>query len=337
VRYGRFGARKWWPWRWIRHGLQTVQIIQALRKIPARAYHAHDLPALILISVVRGRRRNPPALVYDTHELFLFMSPRHSRLSNVWHRLTRPAFMRLERYLCRRADAVITVCEAIARLLAMWYDIPRPVTIWNALDPVDADSETPPDLPDVRDLTGERRRIVHTGRITNRGRCLTELVEALARLPDDVVLVFVGAKQDAQPELEGHIRRLKLEGRVVFVPPVAPERVSIMIRPADVAAVLMRPDSMNMRAALPAKFFEAVAAGVPVVTSNRFTLAQVVQRWQIGQTCDPTDPASIAAALGDVLGRQAFYREKMVAAQHDINWQTQAEKLCAIYRQVLHE
>ncbi len=28
VSYGRFGAQKWWPWRWIRHGLQAGQIIR---------------------------------------------------------------------------------------------------------------------------------------------------------------------------------------------------------------------------------------------------------------------------------------------------------------------
>ncbi len=339
VSYGRFGAQKWWPWRWVRHGLQAGQIIRVLRNIPTRAYHAHDLPALILVSVVRSLWRDPPALIYDSHELFLFMSPYKSRLFNLWHRLTRPLFMRLERYLIRRTDAVLTVCEAIARLLARWYSIPRPVVIWNALDPVDGDSSAWLDLPDLHSITGGRRCIVHTGRITNRGRCLTELVEALAWLPEDVALVFLGAPHDANAELSQQIERLKLDERVIFVQPVAPEQVPAVIRSADVAAVLMRPDSLNMRAALPAKFFEAVAAGVPVVTSNRFTLAQIVQRWQLGQACEPTDPQSIAAALAEVLApeRQVFCRGQVAAVQKIINWQTEAAKLCAVYRRVLHE
>jgi glycosyltransferase involved in cell wall biosynthesis len=112
-----------------------------------------------------------------------------------------------------------------------------------------------------------------------------------------------------------------------------------VIRSADVAAVLMRPDSLNIRASLPGKFYESVAAGVPVVASNSLALARIVERWQLGQTCEPTDPTSIAAALSDVLSseRQAYYREHVVAAQQFINWQTEAAKLCAVYRQVLHE
>jgi glycogen(starch) synthase len=336
MNYRRFGAQKWWPWRWIRHGLQAGQIVWVLRKIPARAYHAHDLPALTLVSLVRGLQRNPPALVYDSHELFLFTSPYKSRLFNRWHWLTRPAFMRLEGYLTRQTDAVITVCEAIARLLARWYGIKRPDVIRNALDPVNAASS--PDLPDLHDITGGRRCIVHTGRITNRGRCLTELVEALALLPADVALVFLGTVEDAKPELDRQIERLKLNGRVFFVPPVAPEQVSLVIRSADAAAVLMRPDSLNMRAALPAKFFEAIAAGVPVVASAQYTLARVVHAFELGECC-ATDPQSIAAAFTRVLDpeRQQYYRGRIAAAQQVLNWQTEAVKLCAIYQRVLHE
>jgi glycogen(starch) synthase len=336
VNYGRFGAQKWWPWRWIRHGLQAGQIVWVLRKIPSRAYHAHDLPALILVSLVRGLQRNPRALVYDSHELFLFMSPDRSRWSNRWHRLTCPAFMGLEGYLTRRADAVITVCEAIARLLPRWYGITRPAVIRNALDPVDTAAS--PDLPDLHNITGGRRCIVHTGRITNRGRCLTELVEALALLPADVTLVFWGTLDDAKPELDRQIERLRVDGRIFFVPPVAPEQVSLAIRSADAAAVLMRPDSLNMRAALPAKFFEAIAAGVPVVTSAQYTLARVVRAFELGECC-ATDPRSIAAAFARVLDpeRQQYYRGRIAAAQQVLNWQTEAARLCAIYQRVLHE
>jgi glycosyltransferase involved in cell wall biosynthesis len=336
VRYRRFGARLWRPWRWIRHGAQAWQIIQTLRRIPTRAYHAHDLPALILLSLARAGRRESAGLVYDSHELYLFKTPYPSRTVEAWHWLTRPAFMRLERYLIRRTDAVITVCEAIARLLATWYDIPRPVVVRNALEPASESSSAPVDL---RQVAGGRRCVVHTGRVTNRGRCVTELVEALALLPEDVVLVFLGEAQGEERELVQRAERLNIGERIIFVPPVQPEQVPAVIRSADAAAVLMRPDSFNMRAALPVKFFEAVAAGVPVVTSNRFTLARLVRQHDLGRTCEPTDPASIAAALRDVLApeRQVFYREHVIAARQAINWQAEAAKLCAVYRRVLHE
>jgi glycosyltransferase involved in cell wall biosynthesis len=342
VNYGRFGGQKWWPWRWIRHGLQAGQIIGVLRTIPTRAYHAHDLPALILVSLVRGLQRSPVALIYDSHELFLFMSPYRSRLFNLWHRLTRPAFMRVEKHLIRQADAVITLGESKARFLARWYGIPRPILVRNVIDPVD---ETAPAPVDLRDITGGRRFIVHTGIITQRRRCLAELVEALGYLPEDVALVFLGeaegaAQTDAR-ELSRLAERLKVRERVLFVPPVAPEQVPVTIQPALAAAVLLRSDPRqadywNVRTSLPTKFFEAIAAGVPVVASRQYTLARLVREYEVGECC-ATDPKSIAAAFDHVLDpeQQAYYRSRIAAAQQVLNWKTEAAGLDIVYRGVL--
>ncbi len=389
VSYGRFGAQTWWPWRWIRHGLQAGQIIRVLRNIPTRAYHAHDLPALILVSFVRGvvrkapqkikdepqrtqraqrffrgkkdepqRRRGRggssgeiergtelyPALIYDSHELFLFMSPYKSRLFNLWHRLTRPVFMRLERYLCRRADAVITLGESKARFLARWYRIPCPVLVRNVIDPVNEAERAPVDL---REITGGRRFIVHTGIITQRRRCLGELVEALKYMPEDVVLVLLGVSEGtAQAEARELLQwteRLQIIDRVFFVPPVLPEQVPVTIRTAQAAAVLLRSESWqgdywNVRTSLPTKLFEAVAAGLPVVASKQYTLARLVRLFELGECCS-TDPQSIAAAFNRVLDpeRQTYYRARIAVARQVLNWQTEAARLDAVYRRVLHE
>jgi glycosyltransferase involved in cell wall biosynthesis len=344
VNYGRLGARKWWPWRWIRHGLQAGQIVCVLRKIPARAYHAHDLPALILVSLVRGLKRNRPALVYDSHELFLFMSPYRSRLFQRWHRLTRPVFMGLEGYLMRRADAVITLGESKARFLARWYGIPRPVLVRNVIDPVREEERAPLDL---REITGGRPFIIHTGIITRHRRCLAELVEALSYLPKEVTLVFLGEAESAAQtdtrELLAWAERLHVRDRVFVVPPVPPELVPVTIQSAQAAAVLLRSepwqaDHWNVRTSLPTKLFEAVAAGLPVVASRQYTLARLVRSFELGECC-ATDPESIAAAFDRVLDpeRQTYYRARIVAARQILNWQTESARLDVVYRGVLGE
>jgi glycosyltransferase involved in cell wall biosynthesis len=335
-RYRRLGAQKWWPWRWIRHGLQAWQIIETVNGVPTRAYHAHDLPALILLSLVKTLWRKPSALVYDSHELYLFMSVHRSRLFNFWHRLTRPAFMRLEGYLCRRADAVITLSESKARLLAMWYGIPRPVVVRNVIDPVGEGALAPIDL---QEIVGNRRYIVHTGQITQQGRCLTELVEALKLLPLDVALVFLGRGYAEEQELSRLAERLRIRERVFLVPPVLPEQVPATIRTAAAAGVLLRSDDLNVRTSLPTKFFEALAGGVPVVTSSQYTVARVVRQFDLGECCLGNDPESIAAAFRKVFTpeRQATCRAHIAAARQVINWQTEATRLDAVYREVLHD
>jgi glycosyltransferase involved in cell wall biosynthesis len=334
VRYGRFGEGLWRPWRWIRHGLQAWQIVRALSGLPTRAYHAHDLPALILVSVALALHRRRAILVYDAHELYLFQSPYHSRPVDAWHRVTRPLFMRLEKCLARRADTVLALAEGRARLLERWYGIPRPVVIQNALDPVRIDILAPVDL---RRVVGEGRRcVVHTGDIDGRRRAVTELVRAMVLLPEDVALVFLGQGESAETVL-ALAEKCGTGDRLFLVSPVTPEQVAVTIRTADVAAILMRTESWNTRAGLPNKLFEAVAAGVPILASDMFVLRRIVRRYNLGLLCDQDAPASIAGALRQLLSTeaQAYYRKQVQAAQRELNWQIEAEKLRAIYRGLL--
>ncbi len=336
VRYGRYGAQKWWPWRWIRHSVQAWSVIRTVGHYPTRAYHAHDLPALVLLSAVRALRRKRAALVYDAHELFLFMSPR-SRLYNGWQRLTRPLFMRLEGFLVRRADAVVTVTETRARLMARWYGIPRPRVILTAIHLPDEHTPAPVDL---RALVGDRWCIVHTGRITLAGRCLEELIRAFACLPDNTALVFLGPPEGAEAGLQRLAENLGVGERLFWLPPVPPEDVAAVIQQADAAAVLMRSNSFNERTSCPVKWLEALAAGLPVVASNQFPLVQMIRRFDLGAICDPTSPASIAEAFRNVLspGKNAAYREQVLAAREQvIRWTASVAAWRAIYRQVLDE
>jgi len=323
VRYGRFGYSLRRPWRWARHILQAVQIVRALSRTRARVYHAHDLPALLLAAAARWGRRSETRLVYDSHELYLYLPRDRSRRGDRLYRLVRPIWFAVERRLARGADAVITVSEPVARCLAGWYGIPRPVVIRNCIDPV-------PPAP------AQKPYLVHTGDLTNRGRCLDELVEAFAAVPEGVDLVFLGYGE-ARAALEVRAQTLGVENRVRFVPPVKPEAVAETISDAQAALVLLRPDSWHSRATLPNKLFEAVAAGLPVVASDKFAVRRMVESYRLGIICDATDPAAIAGAIRRILEpeRQTEHRQAITEAQHRLNWRTEAERLAALYRELL--
>lgn len=334
VRYGRYGGAKWWPWRWLRHGFQAGQVIRELQRVRTRGFHAHDLPALLLVTLARALRRDRTRVVYDAHELFLFMSPQGSQFRQMWERLTRPVFMWIEGALARRADGVIGLAEGRLRLMARWYRLPDAVVIENALDPVPENAVAPVDL---REIVGQGRRcVVHTGYVDVRRRAITESIDALVLLPDDVALVLLGGGEGVG-QVMAYAARQGVAGRVYVVDAVGPEAVAVTIRAADAAVIMMRAESWNTRAGLPNKLFEAIAAGVPVVASDNFVLRRMVRRYGLGVLVDQPDPAAIADGILRVLDvdENRAFRESVRAAQTHINWATESARLQAFYREVL--
>lgn len=334
VRYGRFGKQLWRPWRWFRHGLQAVQILRTIYPLSTQVYHAHDLPAMILLSTVRALRRRPTPLIYDVHNIYLFQMRYTSRPVRAWHQLTRPLFMRMEAVLARRATAITTLSDASARALMRWYRFPHPIVIQNTVDVADETTNTSIDL---RAMIGPGRQcVIHSGDMADKRRSLSELIRAISLLSDDVALVFLGRGESVE-KLKQLAKDLNIDHRVFFVPAVPPEEVAAVIRQADVAAVLMRPGSWNTRALPPNKVFEAVAAGLPVVASNLFALRRIIRQYDIGVVCAPTDPHAIAGALKHVLSAEAqqYYRAQVRTAQSTLNWESEARKLCALYDRLL--
>ncbi|MCD4686404.1 MAG: hypothetical protein K8S97_10755, partial [Anaerolineae bacterium] len=64
-----------------------------------------------------------------------------------------------------------------------------------------------------------------------------------------------------------------------------------------------------------------------------------VRRWGVGRLCKHDNPVSIAAALRAVLDpvTQTELRANIRAAQAEFSETREAEKLCALYREVLRE
>ena len=98
----------------------------------------------------------------------------------------------------------------------------------------------------------------------------------------------------------------------------------------------IQPSTLNHRLTTPNKLFEAMAAGVPVVASDLPGMAPIVRETGCGVLCDPTDPASIAAAIRTILDapadERAGYRERALAAAHaTYSWEAQVEVLLAEY------
>ena len=94
---------------------------------------------------------------------------------------------------------------------------------------------------------------------------------------------------------------------------------------------------LSYQFAMPNKFFEAVAAGLPLVYGTTQEVSRLAQAYDFGVACDPNDPRSIAAAILKALEPEtnAAYRVNAVKAREHLNWEREEQKLVALYQQIL--
>ena len=87
------------------------------------------------------------------------------------------------------------------------------------------------------------------------------------------------------------------------------------------------------------KLFEYMALGLPVITSNFPLYRQVVERHQCGFCIDPTDAGQLADALTYLIEHpvesQLMGERGRLAVENEYNWDSEAQKLRALYRTVL--
>jgi glycosyltransferase involved in cell wall biosynthesis len=277
------------------------------------------------------RGRSGGRVLYDARDLY----PESGNLARM------PAPVRalaglVERRWARRADAIVTVNDELAAILAGRFGRPLPAVVMNCLP-----AWTPPALPDRRfdallGLAPETRVVLyHGGFLPSRG--IEVLAAAVLRLPR-VVLVAMG-DGPLRPAIERLAGEPRAEGRVHLLPPVPPADLLAWIAAADVGAMVNQPVSRNERISTPNKLFECLAAGVPVVSSDFPGRRRIViddPDGPLGAVCDPTDPGAIAAALREILDRPAEatadLRRRVLAAAHARwTWERQAATLLDVY------
>lgn len=335
----RVGGPGQWPptqgywlakWRWSTLPWASAAVAAAP---PAAIHHGHDLTALP--AAVRGARRDGGRVVYDSHEIFVESGRNAER-----PRWARALLRRLERGWGDGAAALVAVNPEQGAAIARRVRADRVVTLHNCPpawhgrgdERLRAAIGAPGDVPIV---------LYHGAFSPLRG--LEELAEAmLVPALAHAHLVYLGfGGHRAAVEAIAHDQRFG--GRVHVLDAVPPDQLLALIAGADVDAMPLQRSTLNHWLASPNKLFESIAAGVPVVVSDFPVMRRIVlgdPSGPLGATCDPADPASIAAAIASILTAPPAERVRLRercrrAALERWNWETESRALLALYADLL--
>ena len=262
--------------------------------------HAHS-PVLNGLPALWAARRAGLKLVYEVRALWEdgAVDLGHARTGDLRYRATRG----LETWLLRRADAVVTLCEAMRSEIA-GRDVPadRISVVPNAVDPAHFStiSARDPALADSLGLAG-RRVLGFIGsfyRYEGLDLLLAALPQIRACVPQAVLLLVGGG-----PEAE-RLQRLAGElglGEVVhFTGRVPHEQVR---RYYDLVDFFVYPRRSIRLTELvtPLKPLEAMAEGRIVLASDIGGHRELIRDGETGFLFPPDDPSAIAAHVAEAM------------------------------------
>jgi glycosyltransferase involved in cell wall biosynthesis len=297
-------------WRTVRRG----------RAAKPALYHIHD-PELIPWGLLLRLFGQP--VIYDVHEDY-------AQAAGVRSWIPGPARCLLAGFyagiaaLARRHFTVVIAERYYAR------SFPGAVEVLNY-----AKAEEFAGLDAIARTAPLQPRALYTGSVTGSrgGRHHAGL---LAHLPAGAEVALVGdLARDLQMKAAAD-RRLLLRIAERWVP-----RQTIVEAYGEpwTCGLALFPDTPHYREKELTKFFEYMAAGLPIVASGFPVWRQLIEGERVGICVDPEDPAAAAAAVlwlhehPDEARAMGERGRKAVALT--FNWASQAERLVALYRSLL--
>lgn len=158
---------------------------------------------------------------------------------------------------------------------------------------VGEEPKTSVDAVEIRRTLGvESGRLVVTASRLSSQKALDVMLDALARLPDDVVLAILGQGPDEE-DLRDHATHMGIADRVLWLG--WREDAADVIAAADVFCL------SSVWEGIPLAVQEAMLLGTPVVGTKVGGMAEIVEDRSGGRLVPKNDPGALAEALLEVL------------------------------------
>jgi glycosyltransferase involved in cell wall biosynthesis len=122
-------------------------------------------------------------------------------------------------------------------------------------------------------------------------------------------------------------------GRVFFHAPVPPEQTAQAVSQYDIGFCVIEPSNYNYLMAAPNKFFDYIAAGMPICIGPSPAMAEITEQYDLGCIAPSFAPEAVAATLNALDGaRLAAMQAGARRAAEVFHADAEMEKVVALYR-----
>jgi glycosyltransferase involved in cell wall biosynthesis len=299
---------------YLRHALPVVRrLVRTVRYDVVHVFFSLPTGALLPFLNLRGlpvvvSLRGSDVPGYDPHNVTM----------QRFHRLLAP----LTRWIWRRADRVVAVCESLGRLTGHTCSGLDYSVIPNGVD-LDLFH---PGWPSGGE--GDPIRCLAVARLVER-KGLGELLHAFALLPRGRCRLDIVGKGPDESRLKELALRLGLGEEVRFLGSLARPAVAQRYREADLFTL---PSSAE---AFGNVFAEALASGLPIVGSTVGGIPELVEHGTNGLLVGPGEPQALAQAIdylaGDPELRRQMGARNRAKAEATLQWCQVTKQYLSIY------
>ncbi len=251
----------------------------------------------------RWIRRRP--VVFEVRDLF---SEGLEQLGIVTNRAALKALRRFEDLCYREADGVVVLSETMAEWIRQRHD-PRHIAVIPNTANVELFGRA---TPRPAEMAADGANFLYAGTLGRANAC-GQILRAGRYLKqwgrDDIHLYLIGEGAERQ-KLEEEAVLGGLD-QVHFLPPMPNETLAGWLAAATGLVLVLQPipvfDTVS-----PKKFFDALAAGIPVIQTTQGWIREVLAEHDCGLTVDPKWPPALAQAIAglsdDLPGRDRMGR-----------------------------
>ena len=281
--------------------------------------HCNDLNTLPIGYIIKKFFNKNAKVVYDAHEY----ETEINGLSGIQKTLTK----KLEKFLIKYADKVITVSDAIADEYMKLYNIKKPALVLNT--PPYKKMEKKDIFRETLDISKDKTIFLYQGGLSS-GRGIEILLDTFKLIDDNKsVIVFMG-----YGELEDEIHKASQKyDNIYFHPAVSPDILLDYTSSANFGISTIEDSCLSYRYCLPNKMFEYLMAEIPVIVSNLYEMKRLVEKNQIGVVAKENTPQGLKEAIEEAVKLdKAGLKSNIQKVKEIYNWQEQERILLEVYK-----
>ena len=301
-------------------------------RFDADVVSCHDIWALRIMWTATLFMKKKPKLVYDCHEFEIERSGSRRKLAKF-------VVKHLERFLMKRCALSIMVNDSIAEKVQEIHRLSeKPVVVRNIpplwqVDEAVCKAQRARFLQELSLPEDTFLLMYHGGVMKNRG--VESLIEQVRRTPHTAGIVLGNGEEAYIAELKSLAEQAGVRNRVLFHPAVPQPELWKYVGAADVGMVTVQNSCASYYYMLPNKFFENIQSLTPIIGSDFPEVKKLIDQYQIGLTCDPSDMEAMEVCIETMRTDHDFYarcKENLQKAKADLNWEKERKVLENAYK-----